>query len=432
MSARAALDSAAKAAQQITDPHQREELLEDVARTYARNDDFDSAIAIIRTDSALMWQASDDLAHLMLRCNQIDQLKTVAPTLDGRSKSLTLEWLAEWQAKHDDPTASQETLASISDRDIRGDAEAHIALARALTQDPKMAEASLRQFAASASASTLSADDLVSRDMALIDVMKNDLPSAAAELKKLSDRDKVYWMYVVSQGVAEEKVASGTNAFAAQELSMALQFLHDDAQTYPLSLLAGSMAQSGGYDSALRLANALPDAQRREEALVIIAVHLITAGKSERAKEVIEQLPPVPKDNQDLEATREGGLARIAIAQANAGSGADALKTLQAIRDPRLDPMAKWQRSYALAVSGNFGEATATACQIPLQNRPIEVRWQAIRLVASVIAHDKGAADASVWANKLPDPRDRLSAFVGTAEGLLGPPIEEVPPYYQD
>lgn len=162
----------------------------------------------------------------------------------------------------------------------------------------------------------------------------------------------------------------------------------------------------------------------------MIAVHLTSAGLSTKANDVIRELSPEP--DKDKEATREGGLLRFAIAQANARDGAAALQTLESVRDPRLAPTQQWQRSYALAISGNFAQATAIATQISLQDSPSETRWSAIRLVASVMSHSKGTTEATAWANTLPNPADRLSAFVGIADGLLAAPVEEVPPYFQD
>lgn len=109
---------ARKSAEQIDDQYVRVELLHEIAKEYARNGDFLPALEIIRVDSALMWQAADDLARNMLRCGQASEVMPIALTLQGRSRSLMLQWLAEWEAKHDDQVGSDAALAEIKDVDI--------------------------------------------------------------------------------------------------------------------------------------------------------------------------------------------------------------------------------------------------------------------------------------------------------------------------
>jgi hypothetical protein len=83
---KAALDNARKNAEQITEDYHRSTLLEEVAKGYAADGDFDSALEVIRTDSAFMWQATDELGGKMLSCGQVAKMKEVAPTLDGGSR----------------------------------------------------------------------------------------------------------------------------------------------------------------------------------------------------------------------------------------------------------------------------------------------------------------------------------------------------------
>ena len=196
-------------------------------------------------------------------------------------------------------------------------------------------------------------------------------------------------------------------------------------------MLATAQAKLGMFDDAIDLANSIPDEQRKDEALVMIAVRLITVKNDSRANTLLESLPKVPEGKADLEGAREMAWVRIAMAQANAGDGEVALKTLETVRDPRMEGLVKWQRAYAQARAGRFTEARALAAQIPPQF-PRNERGQALRLVAAVNAHQKGVSDAVSWASQLATPQDRTSAYLGIADGLLAEPTQEIPPYFQD
>ena len=185
------------------------------------------------------------------------------------------------------------------------------------------------------------------------------------------------------------------------------------------------------FDDAVELAKSLPDEQRRDEAFVMIAVRLIAAKNESRASALMETLPKVPTGKPHLEAEREMAWVRIAMAEANGGNGEGALKTLETVRDPRIEALIKWQKAYAQARVGRFAEARALATQIPPQF-PSDERGRALRLVAAVNTHQKGASDALSWASQLTTPQDRTSAYLGIADGLLRDPAQEIPPYFQD
>ena len=142
-----------------------------------------------------MWQAADDLARNMLRCGQSSEVKAIAPTLAGRSKSLMLQWLAEWQAGHSDSSGSEETLLQIKDDDIRRDAEFNIITARAVKGEPKTAEAAYRKLLEGSRAGQVSVDDLVAQDMSVIYAMKGDADLAMGSLEKMKTPEKVYAVY---------------------------------------------------------------------------------------------------------------------------------------------------------------------------------------------------------------------------------------------
>ena len=342
-----------------------------------------------------------------------------------------LQWLAEWQSKHDDATGSQETLALIKDADIRREAQFNIVTSRAVKGDPKTAEAEYRKLLEESPGGPQSVDDLVAQDMALVYALKGNIGAALASLDKMKSGEKVYALYTVAQFLAEKKDSLGADLLSKGALRIAHPFLKDPSQAYPLSLLASAQAKLGMFDDAIDLANSIPDEQRKDEALVMIAVRLIAAKNESRANAVLESLPKVPEGKADLEAEREMAWVRIAMAQANAGDGEGALKTLETLRDPRMDGLAKWQRAYAQARAGRFAEARALAAQIPPQF-PRDERGQAFRLVAAVNAHQKGASNAIGWAGQLTTPQDRTSAYLGIADGLLADPTQEIPPYFQD
>jgi tetratricopeptide (TPR) repeat protein len=428
---KAALDNARKNAEQIDDKYVRSESLHEVAKGYARNGDFEPALQVIRVDSRLMWEAADNLARNMLRCGEVSEVKAAAPTLDGRSRSLMLQWLAEWQAKHDDANGSQESLAQIKDGDIRREAQFNIVTARAIKGDAKTADAEYRKLLNASPSGTQSNDDLVSQDMALVYVMKGDINAAIVSLDKMKSGEKIYALYSVTQILAEKKDKAGADLLSKEALRITRPFLKDTNQAYPISLLATAQAKLGMFDDAIDLANSIPDEQRKDEALVMIAVHLIAVKNESRANAVLESLPKVPQGKADLEAEREMAWVRIAMAQANAGDGEDALKTLEKARDPRMDSLVKWQRAYAQARVGKFVEAQALAAQIPEQF-PRDERGRAFRLVAAVNAHQKGESAATSWAAQLATPQDRTSAYLGIADGLLDDPTQEIPPYFQD
>jgi hypothetical protein len=425
---KATLDNARKNAEQTSDEYVRSELLHEVAKGYARNGDFEPALQVIRVDSRLMWQAADGLARNMLRCGQASEVKVVALTLEGRSRSLMLQWLAEWQARHDDPTGSEETLAQIKDNDIRREAQFNIVTSKAVRGDAKTAEVEYRTLGASPGAQ--STDDLVAQDMALVHAMKGEIDGAIASLDKIKSGEKIYALYGVLQVLAEKKDAAGTDDLSKGVLRIVHPFLKDPNQAYPLSLVATAQAKLGMFDDAVDLAKSIPDEQRRDEALVMIAVRLIAKNES-RASALMETLPKVPAGNPVLEGEREMAWVRIAMAEANAGNGEGALKTLETVRDPRLEALIKWQKAYAQARVGRFVEARALAAQIPAQF-PSDERGRALRLVAAVNTHQKGASDALSWASQLTTPQDRTSAYLGIADGLLGNPVQEIPPYFQD
>ena len=210
-------------------------------------------------------------------------------------------------------------------------------------------------------------------------------------------------------------------------------FLKDPNQAYPISLVATALGRIGAFDDSITLANSIPDEQRKDEALVMIAVSLTSAKQAANASVLLASLPKVRAGDAELEANREMAFVRIAIAQANAGDGDRALKTLEAVRDPRLDDLSKDQRAYAQAVSGRFAEARALAGQVPQQTvRDATIRGQAFRLIAAVSAHQKGATETLSWVGQLTTPQDRTNALLGIADGLLGAPNQEIPPYFED
>ena len=231
--------------------------------------------------------------------------------------------------------------------------------------------------------------------------------------------------------MADKKGSPNIELFSKEASRIARRSLKDSNQAYPLSLLAAAQAKLGTFDDAIDLANSIADPQRKNAALVMIAVHLITARNESRANAVLELLPKVPEGKIDLEAEREMAWVRIAIAQTNAGDGENALKTLEAVSDPRMGGLAKWQRAYAQARMGRLNEARALAEQIPAQF-PRDERGQAFRLVAAVDAHQNGASDVMGWASHLTTAQDRTSAFLGIADGLLAEPTQEIPPYFED
>jgi len=428
---KSAIDAARKNAEQISDEYIRSELLHEVAKAYARNGDFELASQVIRTDSALMWQAADELAKNMLRCDQAAEVKVLAATMDRRSKWLMLQWLAEWQAKHDDSTGSQQTLLQIEDEDIRREAKFNIITSRAIKGDAKAAEAEYRKLAAEAPNPTQGADDIAIQDLAVVYVMKGDVGAAITNLGKMKSAEKVYALYSAAQILAEKKERPGASELSAAALRIARPFLGNPDQAYPLSLLASALGKLGQFEDAIGLANSIPDQQRKNEALVMIATRLIAAGNDSRAMTLMDSLSKVPPGNAELEGEREMAWVRIAMAQANAGKGDDALKTLQKVRDPRMDSLVKWQRSYAQARAGKFAEARALAIQIH-SDFPGDERGRALRLVAAVNAYDKTLSDVTDWAEHLATPADRTSAYLGVADGLLGEPNQEIPPYFQD
>ncbi|MFI5089283.1 MAG: tetratricopeptide repeat protein [Terriglobales bacterium] len=428
---RAALDVARKSAEQASDQYVRSQLLHEVAKGYARDGDFEPALQVIRVDSPLMWQAADVLARNMLRCGLAPEVKALAPTLEGRSRSLVLQWLAEWQSKHDDPAGARETLSKIKDNDIRREAEFNIISFKALNGDAKTAEGEYRKLLQTSPPGLESTDDLVLQDMAVLYVMKGDVDAALESLDKMKGRGKVYALYTAVQVCGERKDKQGLVLLSKRTSKIAHQFLKDPDQAYPLSLLASAQAKVGMFDDAIELAKSIPDEQRKNEALVMIATHLIEAKDESRAKTLLDSLSKVPEDKGDHEAEREMAWVRIAMAQANVGKGEEALKSLDAVRDPRMQNLARWQRSYALAVAGRFAEARALAAQIPAQF-PRDERGQVFRLIAAVNAHQKGGSEAMKWAGQLATPEDRTSAYLGIADGLLGEPTQAIPPYFQD
>jgi len=428
---KAALDAARKNAEQISDEYVRTELLHEVAKGYADNGDFEPALQVIRVDSKLMWQAADDLAKNMLRCGQASEVKAAAPTLEGRSRSLMLQWLAEWQAKHDDPAGSQETFVQSKDDDIRRDAQFKFITSRAVKGDVKTAESEYRNLLATSPSGLQNPDDLLAQDMAIIYILKGDVRAAIASLDSMKSAEKLYALYAVGQLLAEKKDKPGADLLSNEALRRVHRYLEDPNQAYPLSLLATVQAKLGMFDDAVDLAKSIPDEQRRDEALVMIAVHLITAKNDSRANTLLESLPKVPEGNADCEGVREMAWVRVAMAQANAGDGEGALKTLDAVRDPRMEDFAKWQRAYAQARAGRFTEARVLASHIP-QQFPKDARGQAFRLVAAVNSHQKGVSEPTSWASQLATPEDRTSAYLGIADGLLKEPTEEIPPYFED
>lgn len=428
---KAALDMARTSAQQISDQYVRTELLHEVAKGYARNGDFGPALDVIHVDSALMWQAADDLAKNMLRCGQPSEVKGAALTLQGRSRPLMFQWLAEWEAKHNNQAESDAALGEIKDNDIRRDAEFNIIVSRTRVKDAPSAEIAFRKLLTTSPNGQESRDDLVSQDMAIVYVMNGDISGAIEKLDQIKGAEKVYALYVVTQVLAERKEKSDIGSFSKAVLRMTHPYLQDPNEAYPLSLIATALANLGTFDDAVMLANSIADEQRKTEALVMIAVRLVAAKDSIKANELLDSLPKVLDGKADLEVAREMAWVRVAIAEANAGDGDAALSTLEAVRDPRLNGLLKWQRAYALAQAGKFGGAEAMAVGIPQQN-PSDERGHAFRLVASVLAHVKGASTAMSWAGKLTVLQDRTSAYLGIADGLLAEPNEEIPPYFQD
>jgi hypothetical protein len=428
---KAVLDAARKSAEETKDTYVRSELLHEVAKGYAANGDFDSAVQVIRVDSRLMWHASDDLARDMLRCGESAQVKAIAPTLQGRSKSLMLQWLAEWDAKHEDPTGSQAALSQIEDADIRNEAQFNIITRRAVEGDAKVAEVEYRRIVDAADSGQVSADDLVAGDMAVLYVMKGDVDSASASINKMKSGEKVFSLYTAIQIMAEKKDKAGADRLSKAALRIAHPFLKDPDQAYPISLLATALAKLGMFDDAIELANAIPDTQRRDEALVMIATYLIADKQESRARTLMDSLSKLPDSNGALDGERQMAWVRFAMAQANAGDGEGALKTLEVARDPRMDSLSKWQRAYAEARAGRSAQGRDLALQIASEF-PRDERGRALRLVAAVNAHEKGASDVMSWASQLSAPEDRVSAYLGVADGLLGNPTQEIPPYFQD
>ncbi|MGB7188496.1 MAG: hypothetical protein WBD10_00025 [Acidobacteriaceae bacterium] len=415
----------------MSDPYLRSELQEQVSEDYVRNGVFPPAISIIHKDSALMWQASDDLAKSMLRCGLVAKLTAIAPTLNGSSRYLTLKRIAVWQARHNRATEAQKTAASITDEDVRTDAQLGIIMADSLKSGTTDSEVRLRKLLSSASHSSVSTADLVFQDLALVYAMRGNLNDALAQLSKVSAREKVFSTYYVIEATAEKVRESDASSIGKQVVSMVQPYLVDPDQAYQLSLLAGALADIGSFDAGIRLANSITNEQRKEEALVIISVHLIEANNSERATQVMHTLPPVPPSKSMLEAARQMAWIRFAMAQSNAGNGTAALQALNFVNDPRLESLLRVERGYALATTGRFADAEAAAAQLK-ESFPNNTRGRALRLIAAVYAHNRGRAEAVQWAATLKSASDRVNAYLGIADGLLGKPAEDIPPYFED
>jgi tetratricopeptide (TPR) repeat protein len=427
---KAVIDLARANAMEIKNEYGRPDLLQEVAKAYAQDGDFDDAIAVIRVDSKFMWQAADVLGRNMLRCGQSTAVKTAAHSFEGRTRSLMLQWLAERQAKHDDPGAG-ETLGLIKDADIRQDAQFNIILIKGRNESPAAAEDRIRKFLESVPSSTTSREDLLSQDMALLYAMRDEPEAAIASLTKIDGRERVYSLYAVLGAVAGEKDSKESEQLSKGALELVHPFLKDPDRAYDLSLVAFAQARAGRFDDAITLAQAIPDEQRRNEALVMIATCLIEAKDETRATTILQSLSSVPPGNQDLEVQRAMAWVRIAMAQANAGHGEAALASLDKIHDKRFDDAVNLQRAYALARTGKLTDAAALATQIP-QRFPDDLRGRALRLVAAVNAHQNGAPAVIGWAKQLTSSEDRTSACLGIADGLLGEPNQEIPPYFQD
>jgi tetratricopeptide (TPR) repeat protein len=428
---KAALDNARKNAEQIKEDYHRSTLLEEVAKGYAADGDFDSALEVIRTDSAFMWQATDELGGKMLSCGQVAKVKEVAPTLDGRSRSFMFEWLAEWGVRHDDSATSEYALSEIKDSDIRTATLVNIFIIRAKNGDVKTAAAEYEQALEGSSGPLTDPKDALAENMALAYALKGDVADAIATLKGMKSVEKIYALYAIADILAEKHEAANSEAFSMAALEMSRPFLEDTNQAYPISLLASALGKLGSFETAIKLANSISDEQRKSEATTMIAVHLIESGDERRAQELMATLPPMLEGQADAEAAREMGWVRIAMAESNAGHGDLALQTLGKIRDPRIDGLVQWQTAYAEACAGRLKEARATTERIPATFPPGE-RGEALRLVAAVDAHENGAPDVTKWVESLSTSDDRADGYLGVADGLLKKPEQEIPPYTQD
>ena len=135
-----------------------------------------------------------------------------------------LQWLAEWQARHNDPAGSQITLAQIKDTDIRREAQFNIITSSAVKGDVKTAESEYRKLLPASPGGLQSADDLVAQDMAIVYAMKGDVHAAMASLDNMKSAEKVYALYGVAQLLAEKKDKLGADLMSKEALRIAHPF----------------------------------------------------------------------------------------------------------------------------------------------------------------------------------------------------------------